>query len=343
MPGTAASDDVGSDTTISQPPSTSQCESTPRLAPGPREASIVRGDPREDAPEPEAAYELDEVENESVPGEMENASEPGGTDGANDPGETEGPARNLDEQFSIVSDGSSVEEPRRLHDLQQILQVDINIVHDSDYDDEYNVMKSNAENDDGASGDNDSDSEGELDDRTDDSQEEEGEEEAKDPLLYSSLIDALGGMSSIASGTISADYLKSMATLREEYPVLFQGEYGPTASALDAASSDNTNNKTREKKTPGYTSSSREATTSALGQTPNITARELCVFIARAISPGQRKLENHWKPTDEEAIPRGRLGLFMTRDRFMHISQNLHFRSNSDFCAANNHLGSFAR
>ncbi|KAG6967181.1 hypothetical protein JG688_00006432, partial [Phytophthora aleatoria] len=182
MPGTAASDDVGSVTTISQPPSTSQCESTPRLAPGPREASIVRGDPRENAPEPEAAYESDEVENESEPGEMENASEPGETDGANDPVETEGPARNLDEQFSIVSDGSYVEDPRRLHDLQQILQFAY----------PYNMMKSNAENDDGTSGVNDSDSEGELDDRTDDGQEEEGEEEAKDPLLYSSLIDALG-------------------------------------------------------------------------------------------------------------------------------------------------------
>ncbi|KAG4042849.1 hypothetical protein PC123_g21672 [Phytophthora cactorum] len=58
----ARADDVGSVTTTSQPPSTSQCESTPRLGPDPVGASTVRGDPREDAPEPEAAYESDEME-----------------------------------------------------------------------------------------------------------------------------------------------------------------------------------------------------------------------------------------------------------------------------------------
>ncbi|KAG3149510.1 hypothetical protein PI126_g11967 [Phytophthora idaei] len=65
-----------------------ECKSTPRLDPDPAEASIVRGDPREDAP-----------------------------------GETEDPTRNLDEQCSIVSDGSADEEPLSLHELLQFSQI----------------------------------------------------------------------------------------------------------------------------------------------------------------------------------------------------------------------------
>ncbi|KAG6944456.1 hypothetical protein JG688_00017067, partial [Phytophthora aleatoria] len=103
-----------------------ECKSTPRLDPDPAEASIVRGDPREDAP-----------------------------------GETEDPTRNLDEQCSIVSDGSAVEEPLGLHELLQFSQ--------------YNVMTSNAENDTGTSGVDESDSEGDLGDNTDDDQGEEGD------------------------------------------------------------------------------------------------------------------------------------------------------------------------
>ncbi|KAG6950209.1 hypothetical protein JG688_00014263 [Phytophthora aleatoria] len=104
MLGSAAADDVGSVTTSSQAPSTSQCRSTPSLKSDPLEASIVRGDPRDDAPEPEAAYGSDKMEDKSEPDEMEDACEPG---------ETEDSTRNLDEQFSIVSVRSAVEGPRR--------------------------------------------------------------------------------------------------------------------------------------------------------------------------------------------------------------------------------------
>ncbi|KAG3136290.1 hypothetical protein PI126_g17877 [Phytophthora idaei] len=80
--------------------------------------------------------------------------------------------------------------------MRRILRLctNVNIVHDSDDDDVYRVMESDGENDDGASGDGDSDSEGELDDKTDGGQGEEGEEEADDPLIDSSLIDAVGGL-----------------------------------------------------------------------------------------------------------------------------------------------------
>ncbi|GMF19799.1 unnamed protein product [Phytophthora fragariaefolia] len=45
-------------------------------------------------------------------------------------------------------------------------------------------------------------------------------------------------------------------------------------------------------------------------------------------------LANHWKTLEGGAIPRGCFGKFMTRDRFMHISRNLHCRSNHDPRAA---------
>ncbi|KAG3243575.1 hypothetical protein PI124_g11616 [Phytophthora idaei] len=86
--------------------------------------------------------------------------------------------------------------------MRRILRLctNVNIVHDSDDDDVYRVMESDGENDDGASGDGDSDSEGELDDKTDGGQGEEGEEEADDPLIDSSLIDAVGGVRRSAWG-----------------------------------------------------------------------------------------------------------------------------------------------
>ncbi|ETL45589.1 hypothetical protein L916_04350, partial [Phytophthora nicotianae] len=47
-------------------------------------------------------------------------------------------------------------------------------------------------------------------------------------------------------------------------------------------------------------------------------------------APNKERLAHHWRTTDEGAIPRGRFGLYMTRDRFMHISRNLHFSNNAD-------------
>ncbi|KAG6949505.1 hypothetical protein JG687_00014822 [Phytophthora cactorum] len=156
-------------------------------------------------------------------------------------------------------------------------------------------------------------------------------------------------MSSIASDTISADILKSMATsgwakpvsynpyrylhllydsrtivsAREEYPGLYEGEYGPTACAHEAASlvsgalftlcsqccgrllsmqatniskrksmkefKANTKKREIEKKTPRYTSSSREAIKAALAQTPNITVCICSAAHCEGIITQQRK------------------------------------------------------
>ncbi|GMF53712.1 unnamed protein product [Phytophthora fragariaefolia] len=94
----------------------------------------------------------------------------------------------------------------------------------------------------------------------------------------------------------------------------------------------------REQKKPGYRRQAREQIRVKLEQTPPITGRDLCVFIgllvARTVSPNKEKLQHHWKTTDEGAIPRGCFGRFMTRDHFAHVSQNLHFSSNTDPRAA---------
>ncbi|OWZ06038.1 LOW QUALITY PROTEIN: hypothetical protein PHMEG_00021763 [Phytophthora megakarya] len=69
-----------------------------------------------------------------------------------------------------------------------------------------------------------------------------------------------------------------------------------------------------------------------------IEPNELCAFlgllIARSIVPNKEKLAHHWKMREEDAIPRGCFGRFMARDRFMHISRNLHFSSNENPRAA---------
>lgn len=67
---------------------------------------------------------------------------------------------------------------------------------------------------------------------------------------------------------------------------------------------------------------------------PPIKPHELCRFvgllIARTICPNREKLANHWKTTDEGAIPRGAFSSVMARDRFMDICRNLHFNDNDD-------------
>ncbi|GMF37790.1 unnamed protein product [Phytophthora fragariaefolia] len=65
-----------------------------------------------------------------------------------------------------------------------------------------------------------------------------------------------------------------------------------------------------------------------------IMPHELCQFIgllvARTIAPNREKLANHRKTTDVGAISRGSFGSVLSRDRFMEISRNLHFDSNSN-------------
>ncbi|GMF27017.1 unnamed protein product [Phytophthora fragariaefolia] len=155
--------------------------------------------------------------------------------------------------------------------------------------------------------------------------------------------------------------------LQHEYPGLYSGAYGTTSRALNAAASASgaffyfvqprlwediaeasnhyfqeklderaqgqyEKQVARERKRPGYKKQTVEVIRNELQKLPDITARDLRVFvglpIARAIAPNKEKLENHWKTTDEGGILRGCFGKFMTRDRFMHLSRNLHFSSN---------------
>ncbi|POM62521.1 hypothetical protein PHPALM_28318 [Phytophthora palmivora] len=159
------------------------------------------------------------------------------------------------------------------------------------------------------------------------------------------------------------------STMQEDYPRLYDGSYGPTSRALECSATplgaffyfaqptfweeiavssndyfyekieeriDGQYKKqiARQKKHPEFAPKTREQIRSELNKTVDISGRELCVFIgllvARTISPNKEKLENHWKTTDEGAIPRGCFGQFIVRDRFMHLSRNLHFSSNCD-------------
>ncbi|OWY94081.1 hypothetical protein PHMEG_00036291, partial [Phytophthora megakarya] len=91
-------------------------------------------------------------------------------------------------------------------------------------------------------------------------------------------------------------------------------------------------------KHPAFKVKSRDAIREDVLKVASIEPRELCVFlgllIARSIIPNKEKLAHHWKMREEGAIPRGCFGRYMARDRFMHISRNLHFSSNEDPRAA---------
>ncbi|GMF20522.1 unnamed protein product [Phytophthora fragariaefolia] len=155
--------------------------------------------------------------------------------------------------------------------------------------------------------------------------------------------------------------------LQHEYPGLYSGEYGSTSRTLNVAATASgaffyfgqprvwediaeASNQyfqeklderaqgqyekqvERERERPGYKKKTIEVILNELQTLSDITARELCVFvglmITRAVAPNKEKLENHWTTTDEGGIPRVCFGKFMTRDRFMHLSRNLHFSSN---------------
>ncbi|KAJ8578589.1 hypothetical protein ON010_g617 [Phytophthora cinnamomi] len=94
----------------------------------------------------------------------------------------------------------------------------------------------------------------------------------------------------------------------------------------------------RQLKHPKFKPKTKEELRRELEKYADITPRELCVFIglliARSIVPNKEKLAHHWRTTDEGAIPRGCFGQFLVRDRFMHLSCNLHFSSNHSVCAA---------
>ncbi|POM80845.1 Hypothetical protein PHPALM_1267 [Phytophthora palmivora] len=289
------------------------------------------------------------------------------TNVADDPSNTTTPLhRNLANEFDEAGDA------------------EINIVIETDNPDDFDALESEAESDDGAS-----DSTSSLlgDEYTPD---EDVGRKSEEPMFDEALLDSMGGIANVASGTIHGDILKNMGvsgwsqpvsyspfpyldepyerrpieSLRKDYTQLFNGPFGPTSRALEAAttpsgalfyfvraqlwediaeaSNDYFEEKLdervegqyskqvlREQKKPGFTRSTREDFA-----TPVITARELCNFvgllIARTISPNKEKIEHLWKTVSDGAIARGLFGYFMKRDRFMHISRNLHFSSNSD-------------
>ncbi|KAK1930145.1 hypothetical protein P3T76_014378 [Phytophthora citrophthora] len=149
---------------------------------------------------------------------------------------------------------------------------------------------------------------------------------------------------------------RSAGSVQEDYPHLYSGHSGSvlfyylqpqlwediTAESTDyfLASIDervegpHAKQVARESKHREYKAKSREAIREDVLKAPPIESRELCVFIglviARSIVPFKEKLANHWKTREEGAIPRGCFGRFMTRDRLMYISRNLHFSPNDD-------------
>uniref|UniRef100_H3H5R1 PiggyBac transposable element-derived protein domain-containing protein n=1 Tax=Phytophthora ramorum TaxID=164328 RepID=H3H5R1_PHYRM len=134
------------------------------------------------------------------------------------------------------------------------------------------------------------------------------------------LIEATDGMNNIAAGTVPDDYLKEMGI--NGWSDL--QTHGPQVA--------------REKKHPEFKRQTTERIHTELLKMKAVTPRDLCVFvgllIARSIAPNKEKLAHHWKATDEGAIPRGCFGQLMVRDRFMHVSRNLHFSCNDDERAA---------
>ncbi|POM81349.1 Hypothetical protein PHPALM_694 [Phytophthora palmivora] len=88
-----------------------------------------------------------------------------------------------------------------------------------------------------------------------------------------------------------------------------------------------------ETKKRGYCREAKEEIRKKIKQIPDIAARDLCVvvglLIAWTVAPNKEKLQNHWKVTEQGAVYLGNFGHFMSRDRFAHVSRNLHFNSNS--------------
>ncbi|KAJ8524175.1 hypothetical protein ON010_g16943 [Phytophthora cinnamomi] len=198
---------------------------------------------------------------------------------------------------------------------------------------------------------------------------------APDLLFDPALLGAVGGVGEVARGVIRTSVLDDMhengwtIAKLEDYPGIFDGDHGPTAGTLNAASTalgaflrlvtprllekiaeesndyfieildarveaQHTKQQARQLRRPTFQAPNPQQIMSNLQKSPDISGRELCIYIglliARTIVPNKEKFAYHWKTTDEGALPRGRFGQFMKRDQFDHISRNLHFSSNSD-------------
>ncbi|GMF44419.1 unnamed protein product [Phytophthora fragariaefolia] len=166
------------------------------------------------------------------------------------------------------------------------------------------------------------------------------------------LLEAAGGADQLAGGNVPKELLKTIVSrgwkpliqqtpcdyLMEPYEPRpadsMQTDYPRLEKIEERIAGQHAKQEARKMKHPDFKPKTQDQIREELQKTEDITARDLCVFIglliARCMAPNKEKLENHWKTTDEGAIPRGCFGQFLVWDHFMHTSRNLHFSSNTD-------------
>ncbi|KAJ8569437.1 hypothetical protein ON010_g5822 [Phytophthora cinnamomi] len=152
---------------------------------------------------------------------------------------------------------------------------------------------------------------------------------SSDVQFEPSLVEAVGGLGAINRGSVHADILKDMDGAFQTIVLRFH-----TWGSHKRAAAQHAREQDRRRQDTDFVVQSPDRIKARLLAAPDISGREFCVFIglliARTISPNKEKFENHWRTTDEGAIPRGCFNPFLTRDRFAHLSRNMHFSRNDD-------------
>ncbi|ETL78423.1 hypothetical protein L917_20767 [Phytophthora nicotianae] len=173
-----------------------------------------------------------------------------------------------------------------------------------------------------------------------------GEEENETPadiLFTPDFLNAVGVINTVARGAVSDDALDAIRDrgwtesqlctpypfmdepydvrpdewMREDYSGIYEGDHGPTAGAPNAAST-------------VLGAFLRFVTPQRLERIAGETNAYFHETLDARVEAQHEKFAHHWKTTDEGATPRGCFGQFMKRDRFDHISRNLHFSCNAD-------------
>ncbi|KAG6617107.1 uncharacterized protein IUM83_04879 [Phytophthora cinnamomi] len=290
------------------------------------------------------------------------------------------PQRSLSDDFvAAVDDASSDGEPDPSPDGDDTFAEDPNIVCLGDTGD-YAALDSDG----GIEGSSVYDDDDEVDWVEPDPSSDDETNSPTDLIFDPALINAAGGMDAVARGAVPTCVLDDMRVdgwtvpqlrtpipymdepyedrpsgwIREDYPGIYNGEQGPTAGALHAASTalgaflrfvipqllekiagasndyfdenldarvqvQHAKQLARQQKQPNFQVQTPQQIKTTLQKTLEISGQDLCIFIglliARTIAPNKEKFAHHWKTTDEGAIPRGCFGQFMTRDRFDHF------------------------
>jgi hypothetical protein len=148
--------------------------------------------------------------------------------------------------------------------------------------------------------------------------------------------------------------------------MLFNGEYGPSASAIAAAADSplaifmyfmpkklwheirNESNRyhsqqigiradeirKRQKKNKTVNPETKHQIRSRLRQEPSFRTCEFLhligLLIARMLCPHKQRLVRHWSMGSEGAVPAGTFGRFMTKNRFQELMKSIHFTNNLD-------------